>query len=1721
MEKVLKIILFLMFLNFISCVGEVKDQNAKKGDIVEATAKNTPISFEGLQYVNAVSSSKIELFFSEAETSAEEVIYEIYVNNSPIPIKVSNKSLSKNAQGLYLFTVIDLAPNTTYSFNMKAVPAGEVSNTSLSPDTTKIATTFLNEMADFLGVSSAQVGFGEAGKTSVVLKWVPAVIKGTTLNPKDSDPVQYEITYISEIGRANNLNNDSYTGADKKVILTPGTLNDPPAISKLNTFTVDQLAPGTTYYFQVRAIHKGYITFGSDSNYKREKNTRYVTIKTLESSGIFDFQPTLVNLESPEGELGLTNLDVTWSPASGDYYNYKVCFKKVAGASETPTGVDSFTDDYLATVINNPAICVNKSADSISHRISGLESYAYYQVKILACKVSSCGIFDRIKSSVLQRRVLTNVAQFNGINSLLEPQDDSELDIVTIDFDSPLVSSGYLNKFKLYCYNSLSDSTPVEIALDGSTSAATGKSNCDGLTSLTTLPATLSEYSNFNQIKLRTSNAIDGSRTYCLSLLPSIYSSYLNQEDLSSAVVKCVTPMIRTPNIIQFPGKNNLCQSNIGKDFTVTWPTPTGGIYNKFITFYKVKSAGNDFFSFQDAINAYLANNTSSAYKWEAEIDKALTSVTINNLVPGRSYSIGVLPYLDTGSTKIFGQFNVNVDDCTLPLPNSKFDEWVDVFAVGPKVDGLALPSSSGTVTTIIESLDSDGIPLEIKTNSDGISIDTGHSFSAGKVGSILFDGVYGAYNGLDTNPLQQFSNSGIIRLTWKDVSLFNDTEKLKDYYSNTSFEPTPATKSTRLYGYKVYRSDDNMVSWVDLTSRSDKNKFQSSANSGLLHSTSYQFKNRNNSVTNNTIDLVQFTDYSVKSIASVNDADRARIYHYKIIPIFDGKPLSFQDSTNPSHHIIRVTLPPRNMALVHRMIANRTQCLEIDRTINKATGAHYSCEYNGLGATGLVKPWSSSNTVIDLGGDLLVDRFELSCPITRGDLSYVNSDSTFSGSRDDFNGLSDFGNNFKGCFNQGNSALEGLQGGYVPSENYKHQQITPGDCLGSSGYIRVAGTETACSDPAKVNIVNFSYPGSGAEDFVNDCASADMNYGSFSDETNPNSIVNTSSKGLLQSEYAAVYYNRALDSIINGRSTTVRSYRTANGRTLKPTLSYRSNTACNVNFSYINTTGDYKPRWISVDKIFGGLQVYNGSVYESSVTLWNKTIDEIRADTKLYDATDVKAPDSSMMNTARFTPTSTKLARIVSSNSAKLPSLSGLSQSQYQQICSTYKVQVGFQATGKSYVQTEIEKAKRLTRKRDQIIASAWPMHYENTKVTELEKGLHETSGIYNGCVGTERVTAAGTTLTGEGLLQKGDYLFSNFATNRSSSITHLIQGSSSVDGNGSMVDFSSEKCVSKFGLQDMIGNFVEVNSDEIFCDYTKDVFMLGTDTTRANSVVINDNFPYFDPLSIQAWVDSDPNTGSCSINEEGAARLSTNASGATILDIFNYSGVNPNVVLKTKSYDQASLNTMRNGDGGFLDFGQERFASKLNVKNSMRLNEVSGVKPNSKYFNHLLGMPLVCDVGAGCEGSGSDNAILIADTLKDAHGFTDATKPATVTILDYPINNAVVTNEGISEIGNYDTVSTSVLNISPIEFIFGIDTGADPLDESDNLLQKMFHTPGSGTPPTLVRKDFIVNRNASMKFFSGGSFLSNPSRFSMHIEDSKDERDFSGRCAVLINEN
>ncbi len=1709
-NKFLNFILILQLsLAIASCIGTVKDSNLKTTNILNSSSSAAAVSFNGLIKATAISNDKIELQFSPAD-GADEIVYEIYVNNSPIPIKVNSRSLILNSSGNYLTTITSLQTNSTYSFNMRATPAGVTSDAKLDPNKSLTATTFNNKTADFLGISSVALSAGEAGRDSVIVKWNPATITGTAINLKDTDPVQYQITYISQLGGIANINNVNYTGPDRFTVYTPAIVNTPPALDRDSSYTISGLNPGSTYYFQVRAIHKGYIDNGTDPLYKKEENTRFAKITTLSSAGVFDFNGSQVLLTHPLAEPGLTALDISWLPAAGEFNHYRICYKKVANsnAAGAPTS-DLLTDSDIDVILNNAAFCIQQPAEATNYRLSGLDSYAYYQIKVLACRTALCVSTDRINSALMQARVLTNIAQFSGILKVANPIDDTKLNEVQMTFDAPITSSGYLTRMKLYCYNNLNDTSPALLPTDGTTSAASGKTLCNGITVSSTFPSTLSDFSTFTSASLQFTTPIDGSRTYCLSLVPVIESPYLVQENLAGAVIKCFTPQIKTPNIVQFQGKNPTCSTLAGQDLGITWATPTGGLYSKFVIFYKQKNQGSDFFSFSDAVAAYVANNASSPYKWVDNIDSALVAYNIANLTPGKNYSIGILPYLNNGAQKLFGQFNLNVDDCMLPLPKATFNEWVDIFAIGPKEDGLTPVSMTGQRRYILETLDDDGIPVELKVQSDDRTPDTTDALAFSRTSSIYLDGVYGGKDGKDTNPLNQYSNSGIVKIAWKDVTFFNNTKSMNNYISTLEATPAPV-KNARRYGYRVYRSDDNQMTWIDLTANSTKNKFQSSYNSGLVYPKAFSWKKRNNLASTND-NIVFFTDYSVKFSGTNGEEDRARIYWYKIIPVFDGQELTYDPATNLRHHIIRVTLPPRNMALVHRMIANRTVCLEMDKTLNKGEGENYSCDYNGLASSGKTNTPSIGSTVYDLGGDLLVDRFELSCPFTRGDQNYNNSDSTFGGNKLSFTGRSTYGNAFKGCFNDQANEYEPNQGAYSPTTNYKYNQVIPGDCFGrDQGFISASGT-TACADPSKVITYRFIYPGSPSFDITSNCTDPTSLGTNITNVGNPSAQINIDNNFLFptQSEFAAVYYMRGGWNSA-WFTNTAYNYPGGNGKNLNYNGGHFPN-SCTVNLPYVNSAGNYRPRWISVNSLFNKI-IPTGS--STPINIATKTVAAVLADPNLYDSTNVKAPPADLITNNRYN-SQTTMTRLFTSNSSKLPGLTGLNQVEYNTICNSYKVNVGIETSSKGFMSFDGAKPKRLMRKKESTVAGAWPQQYDSNKINSLENGTFIENSNYKGCNSSSRIDAPANPLTGTAAYFKGSTITPLFP-DESRVHTSVTEGSSALDA----ANDSTEKCVSRFGLQDMAGNLTETNGDEILCDYSQDKMYIGIPDSIVNSVLYGSQ--YFDPNNVTPWNLSTPSSGSCSVVEKGGARSGNYTSGGTFNSIYNYLGLNTQVVSTAKRFDQDAVLSSRNGDGSFLDFGQNNIGTKLDKNNTLSLTNSTGA---SNYFSATLGLPLTCE--QGCDANGSDNTLITADKIVAAKAYDTAVNPLGISIMDFPTNNSAISNSGLSEINQHDSIDTSSINATPMNYISGVNLGADPSDPSDNYAEMATHVPGSGFPNSLVEFSYAVPRETNFKMYTGGSSTTSAGRYSVFVSGYSDEYEhfqqyfLGSRCSIMINQD
>ncbi len=101
----------------------------------------------------------------------------------------------------------------------------------------------------------------------------------------------------------------------------------------------------------------------------------------------------------------------------------------------------------------------------------------------------------------------------------------------------------------------------------------------------------------------------------------------------------------------------------------------------------------------------------------------------------------------------------------------------------------------------------------------------------------------------------------------------------------------------------------------------------------------------------------LSFTDGAVAS---------GTTYYYQMAPVVSGIVVVPNSASDKE---IKIVVPPPNMALVHRWVANREMCGLMAKAIDRAN--NYRCIHTGPG---------SSGGYFDLGNSLLVDAFETGC---------------------------------------------------------------------------------------------------------------------------------------------------------------------------------------------------------------------------------------------------------------------------------------------------------------------------------------------------------------------------------------------------------------------------------------------------------------------------------------------------------------------------------------------------------------------------------------------------------------------------------------------------------------------------------------------------------------------------------------------------------------------
>jgi hypothetical protein len=1820
----------LILLLVAGCVGTV--QESAVNDTNKATATPTYFSYRGLVTANSVAHDKIEITFERAPGSPGDLEYRLYINEDEKGKVINQESLSTHFRGRYYFLIENLTVNSYYDFKIRCF--NKKTGAESSNENTLVQKTFNNVVANFKGVVGLSAVPGKEA-TAIKVQWdkVPYYILAPS---SPEDPVRYEVIYSKASAE------DLFNPLGQRIIMPISNIT---VFNHPSDVIIPGLTPSTTYYVTVRAVHRIYKTYeDAGETYipvNRENNSKFLSFKTSEPvlwTAIND--PNEFNVYNSYGEAGYTTLDTTWAQSLGSFYGYKLIYERITAAAGTLPAAWDFTEPDINTIVaGNTAtqdrgiFSIVSSASDSQYKVPNLLPDAWYRLKLFVCQDMICPLTGtdstkaiRFHTKVL--RVTPLLAAFTGIQFIANPTKPTALDELELNFDPPVTNVGWADGMKFTCIDGAGHHELTTSALTAPEVLA--GSVCNGLYR-EPIPA---DISSMNKLKIRGAQ-LDLNDPYCFAATPYTHQYSINKEiPESSRIVRCIYPEIITPNLQQYAGLETCNYIDTDKSITMDWKVPTKGIYKKYVVFWKKKSATNSF-TFATAINQYVAaaavaatrdaegyavdkpTCTTSDYCFDT-LETVLDYKTPTDLSPG-NYELGALTVVEKDSTFYWSQINTNVKRCSIPYPIATFKSWRRIFAIGPKKSKLADDDSAFTP----EAIDQNGIPFEVNI-STGIENSflkpPGYFPSAGATVSLggTFDGKQNA-----TFPTVRLSsNSGIISLAWEDVDL-DSTIYQNAFVAQQNIEIT-GSRSDRTFGYKVYRSDDNRVSWKELT---DDSKL-------IQAVTDYPLPRIRPNLAASATRMAFFTDYSVAhlNLNTTNGNEQARIYWYKIVPVFEGVDLAVSNSSNS---VVKVTLPPPNMALVHRWMANRAQCKELGLT--PRISSNYSCRYEGLGAVPESGPfYENAPTKLDLGGDLLVDRFELGCDYSRGpkDLSEQN---TLLALFDPIptivqpSNLTSLLSTKKGCFkvNQVASTINPLPA-IISSENTPPtgslgSKLLIGDCIGES--VDSAFPRNRCSliqataggvAPFGVNAPGFAtdngYSSGDCDKIYNSMRSGFLDAGDSRDPSDPgtwqslgplyNDRFDWSKFNLAQSHFLGVYHN---SSYTNG--TYPQQVVGLSGNT-PVTLGWdiaNTSASCSINLAAIHST-EYFPRWANLNFLDGAL--------DSSITL-DKTPAQLAANLKLYDGATFKNPGE--VSSAPNLP----IGRIISTNSAGAPPLTNVSKDIAAKLCNLYKVDV---VVAKDALKTVISSnnSKRLLRRREFMTANMWPESYRTEEIDFLEgiklsagyaptaptpALLPQNAGTYEGACNNEINTGTGT-------------------FDRWQDIPARLPGRQPF-ANGSK---KSNRCISRYGIQDLIGNIEEYSSEKLFCDFgpvklfhgtvdsskwdksggldntVKDtsssaawvdvarlpksgmaaeawnILIKGTPDNQAsifftikNNDPVNDKVYEFTESNLTAddaadelaqthrpYVEAEINSGYCSIADQDEDRRFVDS------DVLNSEDIYQDTFLKTLNstlipmaaqvVDKGSVAHTRDGNGYFLDFGDNQMVSPLLKGNQLSfpwsfngsMGKVADMsKSGNTFVSTLLGLPLSCGGEAGdtekCPSNGAANPFVVeAATEALLNGMTPNPLTGFQLVSPYYVGGSVVTSAGLRDAvlskGQMRVPTSPSLIVIDSTFVTAVRLPAAPATPAFQATQKIdTDSVPSGLSAEVIKfselepgtdvhfwtitwdlKRFINN----LDFIQGGHFNRASrqeqvnGRFSVHIGRNQNSQ-IGLRCGVLINED
>jgi len=277
-----------------------------------------PPVFSGISGINSITTTSMVLSWlpaSDNVTPQDKIQYLIYTSTASGGQKFISPNFTTQ-QGITSYTITGLNPNTTYYFVVRAMDErGNIdSNTvEISATTLPISDT---EPPVFNGLISATA----LSSSEILLEWEAA-----TDNISDSSKIDY-LVYIS-------------TSSGEQNFATPNYASQSGATS----FIVNNLAPGTTYYFVVRARDEAY---NVDTNTVEKSATTMYVEDTV--------PPTFGGLASANA-VSSSEIILTWNQAADNLslpenIVYHIYMSASPGGQDFKTPTTSITGSTSVTI---------------------------------------------------------------------------------------------------------------------------------------------------------------------------------------------------------------------------------------------------------------------------------------------------------------------------------------------------------------------------------------------------------------------------------------------------------------------------------------------------------------------------------------------------------------------------------------------------------------------------------------------------------------------------------------------------------------------------------------------------------------------------------------------------------------------------------------------------------------------------------------------------------------------------------------------------------------------------------------------------------------------------------------------------------------------------------------------------------------------------------------------------------------------------------------------------------------------------------------------------------------------------------------------------------------------------------------------------------------------------------------------------------------------------